>query len=149
MERLSGMTCGITINNVPNYVCCAAVDLLLCSVTLSGLLKWADGVNNYTTKHDLSFNSPKTKLATFGKKPFHDRLWRMILWMRTTILHILVDFGKWFMPKYVLTLPLEHSMDYRGLLCFVCCMSCAKPSPTILVYGLQCVYENKTAMQNM
>ena len=68
--KLSNMPCGVAINNVKYNVCCYADDLLLCSLTITGLQQLINEANNYISDHGLKSNSFKTSCVTFGKCSF-------------------------------------------------------------------------------
>ena len=69
--------CGISINYISYNLCCYADDLLLCSLSVTGLQALIDEANYYIKQHGLRFNPAKTKCITFGKSPFEDRLWNL------------------------------------------------------------------------
>ena len=77
VEKLSQKQCGISINGVSYNLCCYADDLLLCSLSITGLQTLIDEANYYIKQHGLRFNPAKTKCITFGKSSFHDRLWNL------------------------------------------------------------------------
>ena len=63
---LSVKRCGINIDRTTYNVCCYADDLLLCSLSITGLQSLIDAANDYITEHGLRFNPSKTKCMTFG-----------------------------------------------------------------------------------
>ena len=75
VDILSNMNCGILINGVTYNLCCYADDLLLCSLSVSGLQTLINEANQYITQHGLRFNPSKTKCVTFGRSCFPDRSW--------------------------------------------------------------------------
>jgi len=62
VNELSQCTGGININNV----FCYADELMLASLTFSGLQHIIDVVNKYITENGLRFNSSKTECTIFG-----------------------------------------------------------------------------------
>ena len=77
VKLLSGKNCGITINGVTYNLCCYADDLLLYSLSVSGLQTLSDDAHAYITNHGLIFNPSKTKRVTFGPSPYKYRSWYM------------------------------------------------------------------------
>ena len=75
VSSLSSRPHGVNINGTTFNLCCYADDLLLCSVTVSGLQKLIDAANKYITSHGLRFNHEKTSCVTFGKNAFQNRSW--------------------------------------------------------------------------
>ena len=88
------MNCGITINNVSDNVFCCADDLLLTSLTTSGLQQLIDAANLYISSHGLRFNPAKTVCATFGKS-------------------VLVDTPTWYLDGT--ELQQANSINYLGV----------------------------------
>ena len=68
IDILNNMNCGISINDNNYNVRCYADDVLLTSVTSTGLQLLIDTANSYITSHGLRFNPDKTKCAVFGKQ---------------------------------------------------------------------------------
>ena len=68
IDILNNMNCGISINDNNYNVCCYADDVLLTSVTSTGLQLPIDTANSYITSHGLRFNPDKTKCTVFGKQ---------------------------------------------------------------------------------
>ena len=70
VELLQKSNCGITIGN-NHYNCyCYADDLLLSSLTVTGLQKLIDKARNYVSDHGLQFNPEKTSCIVLGNNPF-------------------------------------------------------------------------------
>ena len=66
VNELSQCTGGININNVSFNVFCYADELMLASLTFSGLQHIIDVANKYITEHRLRFNPSKTECTIFG-----------------------------------------------------------------------------------
>ena len=77
MTELSCVSCGICINDVTYNACCYADDVLLCSLTVTGLQALIDIANSYVTNHGLSFNPAKSQCVTFGKNMFSTKMWHL------------------------------------------------------------------------
>ena len=58
VSDLSEMHCGIAINNITYNLCCYVDDLLLCSLSVTGLQKLING---------LRINPTKTKCVAYGR----------------------------------------------------------------------------------
>jgi hypothetical protein len=70
IEELQNSKNGVTIGS-KHYNCyCYADDILLTSLTVSGLQKLLDIASVYIDNHGLSFNPDKTSCVIFGKNPF-------------------------------------------------------------------------------
>ena len=67
VSNLSAMECGIVIANSTFNAFCYADDLLLVSLTKTGLQKLINYANDYITSHGLRFNPNKTTCTIFGK----------------------------------------------------------------------------------
>ena len=61
---------GIKINNLSYNVFCYADDILLASLTVTGLQNMVDVANRYITDHGLRFNPLKTECVSFGQNYF-------------------------------------------------------------------------------
>ena len=70
ISELSHTTGGIRINKDSFNVSCYADDLLLTSLTVTGLQKLIDTANAYVNKHGISFNANKSFCAILGKDHF-------------------------------------------------------------------------------
>ena len=66
IDRLSSEHCGISINKNSYNVFCYADDLILTSLTITGLQSLINISRNYITSHGLNFNPSKTTCTTFG-----------------------------------------------------------------------------------
>ena len=66
IDRLSTQHCGISINKESFNVFCYADDLILTSLTVTGLQSLIDISLDYITAHGLNFNPSKTTCTTFG-----------------------------------------------------------------------------------
>jgi hypothetical protein len=62
--------CGITIDGISYNVFCYADDILLASTTPTGLQKLIDVAVNYITRQGLRFNPTKTNCMIYGKSSF-------------------------------------------------------------------------------
>lgn len=77
IDELSHLTGGIIIGGKSYNVFCYADDILLTSVTVTGLQMLIDHSNNYITKHGLRFNPGKTQCISFGKSTLINRKWTL------------------------------------------------------------------------
>ena len=66
IDRLSSQHRGISINKNSYNVFCYADDLILTSLTITGLQSLINISRNYITSHGLNFNPSKTTCTTFG-----------------------------------------------------------------------------------
>ena len=78
IEKLDSMDCGVTIKGV-HYNCFAyADDILLASMTPSGLQRLIDEAVSTISSNGLRFNPSKTLCMTFGHSTFDSNLgWRI------------------------------------------------------------------------
>ena len=72
---LSVKPCGINIDGTTYNACCYADDLLLCSLSITGLQSLIHASNDYITEHGLRFNPSKTKCMTFGSCNLKEKQW--------------------------------------------------------------------------
>jgi len=70
MQELSESTGGLSIGNSSYNVFCYADDILLMSMTITGLQKIMACANRYIAAHGLSFNAAKSSCVVFGKHHF-------------------------------------------------------------------------------
>ena len=78
VKELSEAPCGVRIGKDRYNVCCYADDLLLTSLTVSGLQKLIDCANEYVIRHGISFNANKSTCIVFGKNYFsHPLKWNI------------------------------------------------------------------------
>ena len=70
ISMLSTTTGGLRIKENTYNVICYADDLLLMSLTVTGLQRLINCANEYVTKMGISFNADKSVCAIFGKKSF-------------------------------------------------------------------------------
>ena len=77
VEDLSSMKCGVSLGETSYNLCCYADDLLLCSLSISGLQKLINAADRYIVQHGLRFNPLKTSCVTFGKSGFVKRQWHL------------------------------------------------------------------------
>ena len=68
VNNLTNMNGGIRINDCAYNVIAYADDLLLMSLTATGLQRLIDSASDYINNHGLRFNSDKTFCITFGKQ---------------------------------------------------------------------------------
>ena len=67
VNQLNSMDCGIKIGNRNYSTFCYADDLLICSLTVSGLQNMIDAAVSYIESHCLEFNAAKTNCMIYGK----------------------------------------------------------------------------------
>ena len=77
VDTLSEMEGGIMIGENKYNVFCYADDILLASLTMSGLQKMIDTAYRIISSKGLRFNPAKSVCATFGKCPFDEATWVM------------------------------------------------------------------------
>ena len=70
IQNLNKMNHGITISGYNFNAICYADDILLCSVTSTGLQKLIDDADFNIKQHGLQFNSSKTDCMLFGNSPY-------------------------------------------------------------------------------
>ena len=70
IDRLTGCIGGIRIGTKSYNVFCYADDILICSLSVTGLQRLINEANQYVTDHGLLFNPNKTECITFGKQYF-------------------------------------------------------------------------------
>lgn len=70
IDRLSVCTGGVRIGDSSFNVFCYADDILLCSLTVTGLQRLIDVANMYISSHGLCFNPTKTECIIFGPRCF-------------------------------------------------------------------------------
>jgi hypothetical protein len=66
INKLCESNCGLRVNNMSYNVLCYADDLLLCSLSVTGLQEMIKVANRFITDHGLSFNPNKTECCIFG-----------------------------------------------------------------------------------
>jgi hypothetical protein len=93
VDKLSRHEGGITIANMKFNVFCYADDLLLASLTVSGLQSMINTANKYICDHGLRFNSLKTTCIVNGKAPF-------------------VTAPRWYINEY--DLQIQDNLTYLG-----------------------------------
>ena len=67
VDELSSCNGGIKINNLSFNVFCYADDLMLASLSVTGLQNMIEVANRYITNHGLRFNPQKTNCIIFGQ----------------------------------------------------------------------------------
>ena len=67
VNKLSNCACGIQINNESYNVFCYADDLILTSLSVTGLQTLINTASRYIVSHGLNFNPTKTICTTFGR----------------------------------------------------------------------------------
>lgn len=70
IDDLNEMSCGITIDDMNYNVFCYADDILLASLSVTGLQKLIKRANDIITHQGLRFNPSKSVCAMYGKSPF-------------------------------------------------------------------------------
>ena len=73
IDMLSAFSGGITIGAMSYNVFCYADDILICSLTVTGLQKMIDIAQMYISSHGLAFNPSKTECVIFGNCYFKSR----------------------------------------------------------------------------
>ena len=66
IDRLSSQHCGVSINKESYNVFCYADDLIITSLTITGLQSLINISRDYITSHGLNLNPSKTTCTTFG-----------------------------------------------------------------------------------
>ena len=158
VEELSTMNCGVSIGGTTYNLCCYADDLLLCSLTVSGLQHLIYAADGYITQHGLRFNPMKTSCVTFRKSPFPDRCWHLQgtqLTETSEIKHlgvILANNSKSHAEARIQAARRAfYSLQGAGL----CVKGCNSETIAhiyntairpVLTYGLECVFQGSTVM---
>ncbi len=73
--KVSDMYNGVKIGAHTYNIFCYADDVLLLSLTASGLQKLIDNADTYVTCHGLSFNAIKSACAVYGKRKCYNTKW--------------------------------------------------------------------------
>lgn len=73
IEKLNKIDCGIKACGVSFNVFCYADDVLLTSLTITGLQKLINAANEFIRSYGMSFNASKTVCKTFGKCTLIDK----------------------------------------------------------------------------
>jgi hypothetical protein len=161
VAQLSNMPCGICIDGTTYNLCCYADDLLLCSLTTSGLQHLIDAADDYITQHGLRFNPSKTTCVTFGKSPFTNRQWYLQgtpLTETSSVKHLGVmlsnDTRCHAESRIQAARRAFYSLQGAGL-----CVNGCNPGTIahiyntalrpVLTYGLESVHMGKTVMNNV
>ena len=161
VEELSEMHCGIAVEGTTYNLCCYADDLLLCSLTISGLQKLIDAADAYINGHGLSFNPQKTVCVTFGKSSFNNRQWYLQgskLQEATEVKHLGVilsnDTRRHADSRIQAARRAFYSLQGAGL-----CVNGCNPSTIaqlyttavrpVLSYGLECISLCDTVMKDV
>jgi hypothetical protein len=159
VNSLSNMTCGIAINGVTYNLCCYADDLLLCSLTVTGLQKLKDEANMNITTHGLCFNPTKTKCVTFGKCLFSERKWELDGVHLDEVDHVIhlgvvLANNATSHARIKATRRAFYALQGAGL-----CVNGTNPDTIthiystavrpVLLYGLECVYQTKSIMHEV
>ena len=160
MQQLSELNCGITIGTTKYNACCYADDVLLSSVSVTGLHTLINTANTYITRHDLTFNSTKSTCVTFGRSPFRKRQWYIdgqllsetdsIVYLGVTLAN---DKKSHAHERIKSTRRALYALQGAGV-----CEGGVKPEVIthvfntairpVLMYGLQCVYQCKSAIED-
>jgi hypothetical protein len=72
IHRLDALNCGICINGNKYNTLCYADDVLLLSLTQSGLQQLINTANDYIVDHGLKFNATKTVCSAFSRRHYAD-----------------------------------------------------------------------------
>ena len=159
MTELSCVSCGICINDVTYNACCYEDDVLLCSLTVTGLQALIDIANSYVTNHGLSFNPAKSQCVTFGKNMFSPKMWHLngVNLKETdsvTYLGVLLanNTNAHSEQRVKATRRAFYALQGYGV-----CKDGVNPETMthifntairpVLTYGLQCVYQNKSPLE--
>ena len=158
VDILSTMNCGISISNMTYNLSCYADDLLLCSLSVPGLQTLIKDANDFITRHGLSFNPSKMKCVMFGQSSFQHKRWYLEgirLEEDEHITHFGVimanDARSHATARSKATRRAFYALQRAGL-----CVNGSNPDTIthifktvvrpVLVYGLECVYQTKTAL---
>ena len=158
VNELSDMNVGISINNTTYNTFCYADDLLLCSLTISGLQKLIDRAHEQIIRCGLNFNPLKTQCMTFGKSVFNTRSWNLnniALCETDSIRYLGVmlsnNDSKHCEERVNATRRAYYALQNVGM-----CSRGVKPDTVVhiyntairpvLMYGQQCIFSNKTAI---
>ena len=161
VQRLSDMKCGVSIGGLTYNLCCYADDLLLCSLTVSGLQYLIDAADEYITQHGLRFNPQKTSCVTFGKSNFSKRQWYLQHQQLTEVSEvrhlgvILANDNKSHAETRIQAARRAfYSLQGAGL----CVRGCSPHTIAhiysaavrpVLMYGMECVYQGNFVMDKV
>jgi len=161
VKGLADMTCGIRIGDATYNICCYADDVLLSSLTISGLQRLIDAANTYIVQHGLSFNPKKTTCVTFGNSILHQRDWYLEntkLTESQEVKHLgvtLCNDNKSHTESRIQSARRAfYSLQGAGL-CVGGCSPCtithifSVAVRPVLLYGLECLYQDKTAINSI
>lgn len=161
VKGLADMTCGIRIGTATYNACCYADDVLLSSLTVSGLQSLIDAANMYVVQHGLSFNPKKTTCVTFGRSQLQQRKWYLEdsqLSESEKVKHlgvILCNNNRSHIETRIQSARRAfYSLQGAGL-----CVGGCSPSTIfhtysvavrpVLMYGIECTYQDKTAFNSI
>ncbi|KAK2145226.1 hypothetical protein LSH36_694g01070 [Paralvinella palmiformis] len=136
---------------------CYADDLLLCSLSVPVLQTLIEDANDYITRHGLRFNPSKTKYVTFGQSSFQHKHWylegiRLEEDDHITHLGVVLANGahSHALARIKATRRAFYDPQEAGL-----CVNGSNPDTithifktvvhSVLLYGLECVYQNKNS----
>ena len=152
IKELSRTTGGIRIGQCTYNVCCYADDLVLTSLTVTGLQNLINCANDYVKKHGISFNAKKSTCAVFGKNyftsPLHWSINAETVFVSSSIDHLgvlLCDSPKYHVEKQIAqTRKAFYTLQASGL-----CEHGVKPHlksylwrtalQPVLMYGMECI----------
>ena len=161
LNLLDYMPCGIQIDECKYNVFCYADDILLSSLTCSGLQDLIDTANKYVCAHGLKFNPNKSICTTFGKRSLKDTNWNIdgnILTQKPEILYLGVllsnDATAHATSRINSAKNAFYALQGAGLCNYgLNPQSISTLFRTIiqpcLLYGLNCVHQNKGAISKV
>ena len=161
IAELSEMNCGVRVNTSSYNVCCYADDLLLMSLTVTGLQKQIDASDKYITKHGLRFNPKKTTCVTFGKSTVAPRSWslqQIQLAESKEVKHLGVILSKDCRSHVTDRTQSARRAFYCLQGAGLCQRGCSPGTIShiysaavwpVLTYGLECLYHDKTSVKSL
>jgi hypothetical protein len=161
MDELSSMQCGISIDNTSYNMCCYADDILLCSLTISGLQQLIDTSDRYISQHGLRFNPLKTTCVTFGKSQFVNRCWHLQntpLCEMTQVKHLGVILSNDKRSHGESRIQGARRAYYALQSAGLCVNGCSPETVShiyhtavqpVLSYGLECIYQDRGTLQKI
>ena len=163
VDILSNTSGGICINGLSYNVFCYADDLLVTSLTVSGLQNLIDVANQYVVNHGLRFNPSKTECTIFGQCYLQPRpQWSLnneILTECDTVKYLGVDLSCIKPHNHVSNRIKSCRNAYFALQGVGLCVNGSSADTIayvwntairpVLTYGIQCVNMNKKSLQEM
>ena len=159
VKEISNMSVGISINNVNYNAFCYADDILLCSLSITGLQKLINKANEEIQICGLNFNANKTQCITLGKCNYAQRRWYLdnVCLKETdyiTYLGVVLsnNDAKHCETRIAATRRAFYALQNVGM-----CARGVKPETVthiyntairpVLMYGLHCVNNSKSVLQ--